>query len=163
MRFSALASGLRLFRVPDCFSRQLIVSALYKYARASGRRLQGRGGNAHLLISSKKCFRLRAVSSRPSVISATVILFHLILRLSQLEHCSQFVRKVRDPVKHETPDDSHQHGSTCSQRLFPLWALFKFTSRMLAVDVAVLFSFGQCGGREGGRRGGFGFGRELEL
>ena len=88
VRTSALASELRLFRVPDFLSRRLIVSALYiRKASASGsdgrdwydrEKMAEMGSPSHLLVSSRRgAFRLRAVSSRRSAISATFSCFFL--------------------------------------------------------------------------------------
>ena len=65
VRKTALASGLRLFRVPDFFfSRRLVVSALYiRKARASGRdgydrrkkeEMAEMSAPSHLLVSSQR-------------------------------------------------------------------------------------------------------------
>ena len=64
VRSSALASGLRLFRVPDFFSRRLFVSALYiRKTRASGRdgydrrkkeEMAEMSAPSHLLVSSRR-------------------------------------------------------------------------------------------------------------
>ena len=92
-------SGLHLFRIPDFISGRVIVSALYKHARALGKRRECYTCEEEMrtFVSSSLfsgvCFHSRAVSLPLSGISASVMI-QLFLRLPQLEHCLQRGIKV---------------------------------------------------------------------